>query len=185
MRGSRKSLRESLHRMLIERARNCANLQRSAAISSFIVQLFRDGNVRVVQFLFCSMRIYIYIVPRADFKFCSTKRKSWNVFTGASLFTGLLREILFLLFPSPVRVTIRSYEIAVFPSCSEEKRYIFETIIFIRSKYEPLALMTFSQRDISIDIFHFYKTLWLQWEEILRIQFLEYFIFLKPKRRSK
>lgn len=54
------------------------------------------------------------------------------------------------------RLTIRSYEIAVFP-CSEEKRYIFETIIFIRSKYEPLALMT--QRDTSIDIFYFYKIL--------------------------
>lgn len=144
---------------------------------------FATGMYASYSFYFARC-VYIYIVPRADFKFCSTKRKSWNVFTGASLFTGLLREILFLLFPSPVRVTIRSYEIAVFPSCSEEKRYIFETIIFIRSKYEPLALMTFSQRDTSIDIFHFYKTLWLQWEEILRIQFLEYFIFLKPKRRS-
>lgn len=153
MRRSRKSLRESLHRMLIERARKLCQPRgqlQSLRLSFNYFVYSRLVNIRVIEFLWL-MRI----VPQADFKFCSTKKKFWNVFTNASLFRGLLREILFLLFP---RVTIGSYEIAVF-FCSEEKRYIFQTIIFIRSKYQPLALMTFSQR-FSTDIFHFYKTLW-------------------------
>lgn len=142
MRRSRKSLRESLHRMLIERARKLCQPrgQLQSLRLSFNYFASCDGNIRVVEFLWL-MRI----APQADFEFCSTKKKSWNVFTGASLFRGLLREILFLLFP---RVTIRSYRMKLpFFCCSKEKRYIFETIIFIRSKYEPLALMTFSQRD--------------------------------------
>lgn len=179
MRRSRKSLRESLHRMLIERARKLCQPrgQLQSLRLSFNYFASCDGNIRVVEFLWL-MRI----APRADFEFCSTKKKSWNVFTGASLFRGLLREILFLLFP---RVTIRSYRMKLpFFCCSKEKTIYFRNHNLYSIKIRAISFNDFFPTRFSTDISHFYKTLlWFQREEILRmlrLQFLEYFMFSKP-----
>lgn len=142
MRRSRKSLRESLHRMLIERARKLCQPrgQLQSLRLSFNYFASCDGNIRVVEFLWL-MRI----APRADFEFCSTKKKSWNVFTGASLFRGLLREILFLLFP---RVTIRSYRMKLpFFCCSKEKTIYFRNHNLYSIKIRAISFNDLFQRD--------------------------------------
>lgn len=71
------------------------------------------------------------------------KKEVLECFYRRIIIQRLVTRNIILALPSS-NYQIVSYEIAIFLLLERKKRYIFETIIFIRSKYEPLALMTFS-----------------------------------------
>lgn len=138
-----------------------------------------DGNIRVVEFygrcVYCRRRILNF--PR--------RRRSLRMFYQRIIIQTLVTKNIILILSSNYQIV--SHEIAVFVVGKKNdifsKPYIF--VIFIRSKYEPLALMIFSQRDSQPTYSIFIKLYAKKFFECCDSRVSNILFFLKPKWRNK